>query len=162
MRKRIIATARQDQETSDQIPAEDWIDLESLAEVELTSEDPAHPIESALLPHDGEGWRAAEPGEQTIRLVLNQPRRIRRIWLKFVEPVVERTQQFTLRWSIAGEEDSLREIVRQQWNFNPHDATSETEDFQVDLPQVSVIELTITPDVSGGDARASLSRLRLA
>lgn len=162
MRKRIIPTARRGDQVSDEIPEETWLDLESLAEVELTSEDPANPIESALLPQGGAGWLAADPGEQTIRLVMTQPRRIRRIWLKFVEPVAERTQEFILRWSTEGEEDSLREIVRQQWNFNAHDATSETEDFQVDLPKVSVIELTVTPDVSGGDARASLSRLRLA
>ena len=157
MRKRIVPTAQQ----HPPIPDSDWLDLESLAEVEITSEDPAHPIESALLPKGGSGWCAANPGEQTIRLVLTSPQRIRRIWLEFVEPSTERTQQFVLRWSADGGK-SFREIVRQQWNFSPHVATSETEDYRVDLPDASVIELIITPDTTGGDARASLARLRLA
>jgi hypothetical protein len=33
--------------------------------VEVTSEDPNFPIESALAASQGPGWRAAEPGEQT-------------------------------------------------------------------------------------------------
>ena len=60
-----------------------WKDL---AEVEITSEDAAHPIESALLPGSTSGWRAAEPGKQTIRLLFANPQRLRRIWLNFEEP----------------------------------------------------------------------------
>ena len=55
MRKRIIAPLEQETAT----PADDWLDLESLAEVEVTSEDVAYPIESALLSRQGSGWRAA-------------------------------------------------------------------------------------------------------
>ena len=134
----------------------DWLDLEHLAEVEITSEDPDHPIESALLSRRFGaarrwfGLRAAHAGEQTIRLVFTRPRRIRRIWLEFVEPSTERTQQFVLRW-LADGETSFREIVRQQWNFSPHGATSETEDYNVDLQDVSRLELGIIPDTSGGD-----------
>ena len=155
MRKRIVPKA---QRQSRQLPDEEWFDLERLADVELTSEDPAHPIESALLPVSGSGWRAAEAGEQTIRLAFRSPQRIRRIWLEFVEPLAERTQQFVLRWSADGGE-SFRELVRQQWNFSPHGATRETEDYRFDLSDVTVIELSIIPDTSGGDARASLARL---
>ena len=32
------------------VPGQDWLNIEGLAEVEITLEDPAHPIESALLP----------------------------------------------------------------------------------------------------------------
>ena len=158
MQKRIIPKTRQEPPP---LPDEDWLDLERLADVELTSEDPAHPIESALLPMSGSGWRAAQAGEQTIRLVFTSPQQIRRIWLEFVEPLIERTQQFVLRWSADGGK-SFNEIVRQQWNFSPHGATHETEDYRVDLSDVSMIELNIIPDTSGGDARASLARLRLA
>jgi hypothetical protein len=63
---------------------------------------------------------------------------------------------------MANDEQSPTEIVRQQWNFSPHGAKSETEDYRIDLANASVIELTIIPDTSGGEARASLSRLRLA
>jgi hypothetical protein len=41
-----------------------WIDLEPLAQVEVTSEDAGYPIESALIPGMGSGWRAAQSGEQ--------------------------------------------------------------------------------------------------
>ena len=63
MRKRIIAPVQQKTTSPDQ----DWLNVESLAEVEITSEDAAHPIESALLPGQASGWRAAGPGMQTIR-----------------------------------------------------------------------------------------------
>ncbi|MBC7945804.1 MAG: carbohydrate-binding protein [Burkholderiales bacterium] len=157
MRKRIIASAQQDGLPADQ----DWLNVESLAAVEITSEDAAHPIESALLPGLRSGWRAAGPGKQTIRLLFTQPQGLRRIWLNFVEPVTERTQEYVLRWS-PDSGQSFREIVRQQWNFNPESASSESEDYRVDLPGVTVLELSIVPDISGGDAVASLAQLRLA
>jgi hypothetical protein len=157
MRKRIIPSVQKDIPP----PGEDWLDLERLAQVEITSEDAEHPIESALLPHRGSGWRAAGPGEQTIRLLFDHPQQVRRIWLQFLEPVTERTQEFVLRWSPDGGR-SFREIVRQQWNFSPQGAACETEDHRVDLSGVTVLELSIIPDISGGDAHASLSQLRLA
>ena len=57
---------------------------------------------------------------------------------------------------------SFREIVRQQWNFSPPETVRETEDYTVDLSDVTVLELRILPDKSGGEARASLASLRLA
>ena len=45
-----------------------WLNLEDGLEVELTSEDPAWPIQGALLPQLMTGWRAAT-GAQTITLV---------------------------------------------------------------------------------------------
>ena len=52
-----------------------FLDLERLARVEITSEDPGHPIEAALVPGRGDGWRAAEPGPQTIRVLFDEPQR---------------------------------------------------------------------------------------
>lgn len=157
MRKRTISPVQQDTSA----PDGHWLDLESLAQVEITSEDAAHPIESALLPGRGSGWRAAGPGEQTLRLLFDEPRTLRRVWLHFVELATERTQEFALRWSAEGGQ-SFREIVRQQWTFSPGGATLEVEDYHVELSGVRVLELTITPDISGGDAHASLEELRLA
>ena len=157
MRKRIIGSAQQETAT----PNLEWLDMEALAEVEITSEDADHTIESALLPGRPSGWRAAEPGEQKIRILFADPQQLRRIWLNFVETHTERTQEYVLRWSQDGGQ-SFREIVRQQWNFNPQGATSETEDLQVELPAVTVLELHIIPDISGGNAFASLEELRLA
>ena len=158
MRKRLIGSSMP-RETPP--GSEDWLDLERLAEVEITSEDAAHPVESALLAGGTSGWRAAAPGPQTIRLLFAQPQRLRRIWLDFVETGRERTQEYVLRWSADGGA-SFREIVRQQWNFSPRGSTRQTQDHGVDLPAVTVLELVVDPDMSGGTAVASLEKLQLA
>ena len=157
MRKRIIH-----QDTQADTPAQPpWLDLEQLAQVEISSEDPAYPIEAALLPNSGTGWRAAGPGEQTIRLRFDQPLNIRVIQLSFEEAAQARTQEFVLRWSADGGE-SYREIVRQQYSFSPPGTTREVEMYRVDLGGVMVLELHLIPDISGGAAWASLAALRLA
>ena len=66
-----------------------------------------------------------------------------------------------IRWSADGGGE-FRDVVRQQWNFSPGGSTHEVEDHTVNLPGVTVLELTITPDTAGGSARASLQELRLA
>lgn len=138
----------------------DWLDLEDVAQVELTSEDQSHPVEGALLPAES-GWRASEPGAQSIRLIFHQPQHLRRILLRFEEPASRRTQEFTLRWSEDGGR-SFRELVRQQYTFSPEGSTREVEDLNVDLASVTALELTIIPDQGRGQARASLAEWRLA
>lgn len=157
MRKQVI-----DQEARTK-PADDrdWLDLESLVQVELTSEDAQHPIESALALPAGPGWCARHAGKQTIRLRFDKPRRIRRIHLVFDENERARTQEFLLRWS-PDDRESWQEIVRQQYNFSPPGVAREVEDYVVDLDGLRLLELSIIPDISGGDACASLARLRLA
>ena len=140
---------------------EDWLDLERTARVEISSEDESHPVEAALVRGAWSGWRAAGPGEQALRLLFDEPRRLRRISLLFLEEERARTQEFVLRWSPDGGQ-TFREVVRQQYNFSPAGATREAEDYEVALDGVTALELVITPDVSGGSARASLERLRLA
>jgi hypothetical protein len=157
MRKRMI-----DQEPQNVVPVDQgWLDLQSTAQVELTSEDATNPIEAALVPGAGLGWRAAQAGEQTIRLLFDELRSVRRIQLTFHEDQQARTQEFLLRWSPDGGQ-SYREIVRQQFNFSPPGVTRESEDYAVDLAGVTALELRIIPDISGGDARASVARLRIA
>ena len=156
MRKRVIRTAPMEAEISEQ----GWLDLEGLAQVEVTSEDEACPIEAALAPGEESGWRAAQPGLQTIRLLFDRPQRLSRVWLLFIEPDTARTQEFVLRWSPDGGR-SFREIVRQQWNFGPPETIREAEDYRVELSGVTVLELAIVPDQSGGEARASLAQLAL-
>ena len=124
-----------------------WLDLEALARVEVTSEDAAHPIESALLTIGATGWRAQSPGEQTIRLL-------------FREENETRTQEFILRWSPTADASS-RDVVRQQYHFSPSGATEELEEYRVELEDVAALELTIIPNLSGG-SYASLAQLRLA
>ena len=157
MRKRIIHEGIQCVSSSDQ----QWLNVEHLAQVELTSEDAAHPIESALTPGAGPGWRAAQPGEQTIRLLFDEPQSVRHMRLLFQENERERTQQFILRWS-SDRGQSYREIVRQQYNFSPPGTADECEDLDVQLEGVTTLELTIIPDISGAPIYASLAQLRLA
>ena len=156
MQKRLVEAPGQDR-----VAESAWLDLEDMAQVELTSEDPTHPVEGALLAKSGSGWRAAEPGVQSIRLLFHQPQRLRRIRLRFDEPATGRTQEFALRWSPDGGR-SFRDLVRQQYTFSPEGSTSEVEDLNVDLTSVTALELTIIPDQGRGQARASLAEWRLA
>jgi hypothetical protein len=158
MRKLITGESKQLQQSRH---ASDWLDLEHIVQVEITSEDAEHPIESALIDNNDTGWRADGPGEQTIRLVFDKPQKITRIQLLFEESEHERTQEFVLCWSPDGGA-SKREIVRQQYNFSPAANTQELEDYTVNLDDVLILEMSITPDISGGYSRASLARLRLA
>jgi hypothetical protein len=156
MRKRLI-----NRKLNAEATEQEWLDLEGIALVEMTSEDNAFPIETALSREINRGWRAAEAGAQTIRLIFDHPQNLKRISLVFVETEVARTQEFILRWS-ADRGNSFREIVRQQWNFSHPDATRETEDYAVELSNLTQLDLTIEPDKEYGKARASLLSLRLA
>ena len=138
-----------------------WLDLERLAKVEITSESAEHPIEAALIPNRGPGWRAAQPGKQTIRLIFDQPLALGHIFLRFDEKERGRTQEVVLRWLPEGQQ-SPREIVRQQYTFSPPNTNKEIEDYSVKLNGVTALELEIVPDISGGAAYASLAQMRLA
>ena len=159
MRKRITGEA-----TRDPTPAgPDWLDLERLAEVEVTSEDPGHPIESALTAGRGTGWRAAGPGEQVVRLALRRagpaaagPRRVPRggggADAGVRPPVVGRR-----RGARSGRSSGS------SGTFSPPGTTEEVEEYRVRPARGrSALELDVTPDISGGDARASLAELRVA
>jgi len=131
------------------------------AAVEVSSEEEDYPVESALLSRETQGWRASRPGTQTVRLVFDEPQSLKRIALVFEENDTRRTQEFVLRWSADGGQ-SFREIVRQQWNFSPPETVQELQKYQVELSGVTVLELIITPDISGGMARASVKSLRVS
>lgn len=157
MRKRPVTPIA---ETS-QIRSEEWLDVERSAIVEITSEDAQFPIESAFMFGEGPGWRAGTSGTQTIRLIFDRPQNLRRIELVFKENESARTQEFLLRWS-SDSGSSFRDIVRQQWNFSPPGSVEEFEDYQVQLSGVTVLELILIPNISGGDVRGSLKSLRLS
>ena len=137
-----------------------WLDLTDVAEVAVSSEDPERPIEHALVSPFETGWRASGPGPQIVRILFDAPRTIHRLYLHFEESAVERTQEFTLAWGDSAE-GPLDEIVRQQWNFSPTGSSHQIEDYRPTPREVSVVELRIVPDVSGGEARASLEQFRL-
>ena len=163
MRKSVVASTSERASRADALAASDarWLDLEELAQIEVTSEDPQHPVEGALVIGDDRGWRAGQAGSQTIRMLFDRPVPVRRMILSFIEPELTRTQEFVIRWSADGGR-SFRDVVRQQWNFTPTGSAGEAEDYRVELSDVTVLELTIVPDVSGGAARASLAQWRIA
>src|ERR1700726_3012124 len=90
MRKRLITRTTESIRTR----GEGWLDVERAAVVEVTSEDKDFPVELAFGSEDALGWRAAAPGIQTIRLIFDQPQRLRCISLVFEESETPRTQEF--------------------------------------------------------------------
>ena len=70
------------------------------------------------------------------------------------------TKEFSLRWSPANGGRNA-EILRQRWNFSPTGSTTEFEDYAVQIEGVSVLELTIDPDISGLNAFATLAEWRV-
>jgi hypothetical protein len=157
MRKTLINQLTENTILSDFI----YLDLEHLAQVEISSESQEYPIESALIEGSESVWQAACPGEQTLRLVFDQPQTIKNIFLLFDELEQSRTQEFVLLWRMDNE-DFFREILRQQYHFSPPHCTQEIENYTVDLKQLKTLELRIIPDISGGEACAKLTRLRLS
>jgi len=156
MRKTVL----QAPEASQRSPIDTWLDIENLAAVEVSSEDPAHPFEAALHGGDSEGWHASAPGPQIIRLKFDKPTVVRRIRLEFREAGRERSQEFCLSaTSVTGEK---HEIARQQWNFSPTGSTTEAEDFSVNLPNVADVTLEIDPGRHDKDALATLQSIAIA
>ena len=150
-----------------------WFDLNQLATVQITSEDPLFPIDHALGPDSGTatstGWRASAKGPQIIRLNFDEPTPIRRIQLRFIERSAERSQEFAIyarSGSSAGGTEEMREVLRQQFSFSPRGATEESEDYTVDLNAVTSFELRIDPDRAHDPAHsqhfALLESMRLA
>ena len=117
MRKRMIGNR------GEAVPADaSWLDLERVAVAQLSSEDASHPVESALQAGAGPGWRAGEKGQQTIRLVFDEPQRVRRIALTFEENERSRQQEFVLSWSSDGQTLELS----QKSTFTGQDSTERT------------------------------------
>lgn len=145
-----------------------WMDLLTIAAVEISSEAEGHPIEHALgatpATTDNAGWLADTTGPQTIRLHFDRPLTIRRIRLRVIERTTERSQEFAV-YAGATEAD-LRQVVRQQFTFSPSGSTEEIEDYTVDLKDATILELRLDPDRAHDPAQsqhyASLAELRLA
>jgi hypothetical protein len=153
MRKRIVAPAPATAHSRG-----DWLDLERAATVEVTSEDKDFPFESSLSIEPSEGWRAAQPGAQTIRLVFDEPQELKRISLVFEK------NEMTQRVSITSLIQSWRALSRDCASAMEFQCAyvNASEDYCVELSDVITLELTIVPNISGGAARASLKRLRLS
>jgi hypothetical protein len=156
MRKQIIEQVVQ----KEVAPTQEWLDLEELAQVELTSEAQDYPIDAALATKAGAGWRAGSAGAQVIRLHFERPLSLSCIRLLFEELEQARTQEFVLSW-LSEEGQVYQPILRQQYTFAPPGTTRELEEYQVELLAVKGLEVKIIPDISRADAYASLLELRL-
>jgi len=157
MRKKLISAIR----NTDAASKHEWLELERVARVEVSSEAEGYPVEGPLLNDGQRGWRASEPGIQTIRLLFDHPQTIQVIRLVFKEEESARTQEFVLRWLPEGT-GNWKDVLRQQWNFSPPQTAIECEEYKVDLPSAGGLEITICPDISGGDTPASLESLQLS
>ena len=137
-----------------------WLNVDVLADVELTSEEAAHPVEAALT----SGGRLGVARVRTRHA--EHPTRVSPAAKSPAHPAPVRRGR---RRAHAGVHVALvpdggqtfREVVRQQYTFSPAGATSEVEDLNVDLVAVTALELTIIPD-QRGLAYASLAEWRIA
>jgi hypothetical protein len=155
MRKTILGNQNENSShLSDQ-----WFGIDAIAGIGVTSEAKEAPVESVFDPNSETGWRAGNAGLQVVQITLSEPKTIRRIQLEFRESQFERTQEFTLHATAAGGERT--EVIRQQWTFSPKGSTQEVEDYRLNLNDISIVELTINPDLKHGRAHASLVHLRI-
>jgi hypothetical protein len=164
MRKTLINQELPAYSHSAAAPNGNWLNLDTLATVQITSEDPLFPIEHALGNEPSTGWRAAAKGPQFIRVNFDKPTALRRIHLHFIDRAAERSQEFALYAASTGGE--LREVLRQQFTFSPGGSTEEIEDYTVDLSDIATLELRIDPDRAHDPTHsqyfATLQSLRLA
>jgi hypothetical protein len=115
------------------VPEPGEIDITATATVQVTSEDPAHPIEHVFDHQRGPGgsrWMAAEPGEQTLLLAFDTPQSMHQTIVEVEELEVSRTQELQLSVSYDGGQ-TYRELRHQEYNFSPPGTTFEHEDWVV-------------------------------
>jgi hypothetical protein len=136
-----------------------WLDIETTATAELSSEDPEHPFEQALRSDTADGWRAFDSGPQLLRLRFDSPQSIRRVHLVFREQEVSRSQEIAL--FATSKTLPRKELVRQQWVFSPQGATTEVEDYFFDLSEVTALELEIDPGRHDKHVFASLQSIQI-
>jgi hypothetical protein len=134
------------------------LNLEEIAQIELSSEDAQYPFEHALR-STLDGWKASTAGPQVIRVLFDHPQSISRIQLQFCERSRERSQEFAIFATSAGQR---RNVVRQQWTFSPDHSPVENEEYTVNLSAVSVLELEIDPGRHDKQAFATLQFIALS
>ncbi len=145
------------------VPEPGEMDITATATVQVTSEDPAHPIEHVFDTRRGPGgsrWVAAEPGEQTLILAFDTPQTIHQTIVEAEELEVSRTQEFRLSVSHDGGQ-IYRELRRQEYNFSPPGTTFEREAWTVLAEGVTHLQLWMKPDKGGKPCRATLTALVL-
>jgi hypothetical protein len=139
------------------------LNLASVATIDYSSEDPAHPVEHLVDEHTGPGgsyWAAAQ-ADTTEHLVLefDRPQSIGRLVYEVQEMERERTQEVHVEASTdAGR--SYHRVVVQEYTFSPGGARFEHEDLRLELHDLTHLRLTIVPNKRGSGV-ASLTSLRV-
>ena len=157
MRKRVTSPVPQSTET----PDPEWLDLEQIAQVEVTFR--GRRVSDRIRAGARRGVRVA--GRAARRA--DGPAHLRPAAAP--EPDVAALHRGGCH-AHAGVRAALvagrRAIVPRDpppaVEFGPPDTIREAEDYRVELVGVTVLELEIVPDKSGGEARASLAQWRLA
>ena len=145
------------------VPEPGVMDITATAAVQVTSEDPTHPIDNVFDHRRGLGgsrWVAAEPGEQTLILAFDTPQSIHQTIVEVEEPDVSRTQELRLSVSHDGGQP-YRALRRQEYTFSPPGTTFEREDWAVRAEGVTHLQLWMKPDKGGKSCRATLTSLVL-
>jgi hypothetical protein len=140
------------------------ISIADVATVQVTSEEPDHPIDNAFDHNRGPGgsrWIADGPGEQTVILLFASPQAIRKIGMEIEELSVNRTQELSVSVSSDGGR-TYRELVRQEFTFSPPGTSFEREFWSTSERAVTHLRLEIKPDKGGRVGRATLTSLTLA
>ena len=137
-----------------------WLNLEAVAEVTVSSEAPAHPIEHALVGPPGEYWEAAEAGACSITLRFDTPLLLSATRLEFAEPAHERSQEWAISAVFA--DGTERELLRQGWNFSPSGSREQRESYTLQTAPVRSLTLWIDPDRGQNRYPATLRAWRLA
>ena len=146
-----------------QVTAPGEKDIAALATVGVTSEAADYPIDHAFDSHRGPGgsrWVAGAPGPQRLLLAFDAPQTIRQVILEVEETEVARTQELQLAVSHDGAQ-TYRELLRQEYNFNPPDTTFKREDWAVTAESITHLRLVIKPDKGGKPCLATLTSLVL-
>jgi hypothetical protein len=149
--------------SSEPISLADEISIADVATVQVTSEDADHPIDNAFDHNRGPGgsrWIADGPGEQTVILLFDSPQTIRKIGVEIEELAVSRTQELSVSVSSDGGR-TYRELVRQEFNFNPPGTSFERELWSTSEGAVTHLRLEIKPDKGGRVGQATLTALTL-
>jgi hypothetical protein len=139
------------------------LDIASCATIAFTSEDPAHPVEHLLDGSSGPGatrWISARvDATEQIVLEFDKPQALSRLIYEVEEAERERTQEVRVEISEDGGR-LFRQILVQEYNFNPAGATYQREEQRLSLRQASHLRLTIVPNKKGS-GRATLTAIRL-
>lgn len=145
------------------VPHPGGIDIVATAIVQVTSEDPDHPIDNVFDDRQGPGgsrWVASEPGEQMLWLAFDTPQTIRTLHLEVEELDVSRTQELHVAISRDGGH-TYQELLRQEYTFSPPGTTFEREEWSIPAEGVTHLQLVITPDKGGKPSQATLTALAL-